>query len=211
MISLIIFITFILLLLVSFIISILFIYQRKQIAYFNTIEELKLDHEKRLLHTQLEMQEQTFQHISREIHDNISLSLTLAKLNLNTLHWDNLDKAKTQVTASLDQISKALNDLSDISKSLSSELITNHGLTQALEKEINKIKEMGLFELHYEITGNPVFMDSNKELIIFRIIQEAFNNVIKHAKASLVKLQLHYNIGQIEIFMSDDGVGFSKR
>src|SRR5215831_12354634 len=130
MISLIISITFILLLLVSFIISILFIYQKKQIAHFNTIEELKLDHEKRLLQTQLEMQEQTFQHISREIHDNISLSLTLAKLNLNTLHWENAEKAKAQTDLSLEQISKAINDLSDISKSLNSELIINQGLTQ---------------------------------------------------------------------------------
>ena len=88
MVSLVISFTLILLLLTSFVMSFLFIYQRKQISYFETIEKLKLDHEKDILKTQLEIQEQTLQHISREIHDNINLSLTLAKLNLNTFDWN---------------------------------------------------------------------------------------------------------------------------
>src|SRR5258705_12103501 len=104
MVSVIIFITFILLLLTCFIVSILFIYRNKQVAYFETIEKLKLDHEKNILNVQLEIQEQTLQHISREIHDNISLSLTLAKLNLNTLDWNYIDKTKNQIDSSLEQI-----------------------------------------------------------------------------------------------------------
>ena len=206
----IIFITFILLSLTCFIIGILFIYQKKQIVYFETIEKLRLDHEKNILKTQLEMQEQTFQHISREIHDNISLSLTLAKLNLNTLDWHSLSKVKIQTDLSLEQISKALTDLSDISKSLNSELIINQGLIQALKKEIDKIKEMNLFELNFKITGNPVFMESSRELVIFRIVQEAFNNIIKHAKASLVELNLDYNNDHIDVSISDNGKGFCK-
>lgn len=202
--------TFLIFLMAAFIVTILFLYKRKQIAYFKNLEELKLDHEKNILKTQLEMQEQTFQHISREIHDNISLSLTLAKLNLNTIAWNESAKAKIQTEASLEQISKALNDLSDISKSLSSELILNQGLIQAVEKEITKIKELGFFELNYKITGETVFLDAQKELVIFRIIQEAFNNIIKHAAASVVNLQLHYNNDQVEISISDNGKGFCK-
>ena len=77
---------------------------------------MKLDYEKNLLHTQLEIQEQTLQHISREIHDNINLSLTLAKLNLNTFDWNYPVKAKNKIDSSLQQISKAIVDLSDLSK-----------------------------------------------------------------------------------------------
>src|SRR5262245_50630477 len=105
MVSLVIFLTIILLLLTSFFMSFLFIYEKKQATYFETIEKLKHDHERDILQTQLEMQEQTFQHISREIHDNISLSLTLAKLNLNTFEWNDLCQAKGQLDSSLQQIS----------------------------------------------------------------------------------------------------------
>ena len=208
MVSLIISMTLILLLLACFIMSFLFIYQKKQIVYSETIDKMKYNHEKNILRTQLEIQEQTFQHISREIHDNISLSLTLAKLNLNTLDWNHIAKAKNQINSSLEQISKAINDLSDISKGMNSELITSQGLLEVLKKETKKLWELNLFELEYVITGSPVFLDSQKELVIFRIIQEAFNNIIKHAKASLVKLNLDYEIDHVRVLVVDNGKGF---
>src|SRR5678815_5083890 len=92
--------TFLILLMAGFIVTILYLYRKKQLAYYKTIEELRLDYEKNLLHTHLEIQEQTLQHISREIHDNIGLSLTLAKLNLNTLDWDHPSKTKIQIESS---------------------------------------------------------------------------------------------------------------
>ena len=210
MVSLVISLTVILLLLTCFVMSFLFIYQKKQISYFETIENLKHDHEKNMLKTQLEMQEQTLQHISREIHDNINLSLTLAKLNLNTLDWNHSDKARNKVDSSLLQITKAIVDLSDLSKGMNSELIINQGLIEVLKKETDRLKELNMFDLDYVITGNPVFMDSQKELVIFRIIQEAFNNIIKHAGATSVKLGLEYNFDHINVLIADNGRGFCK-
>jgi two-component system sensor histidine kinase DegS len=55
-----------------------------------------------------------------------------------------------------------------------------------------------------------VFLDSQKELVIFRIIQEAFNNIIKHAKATSVELELHYNHDHVKILIADNGKGFCK-
>ena len=203
--------TLLILLMAGFIVTILYLYRKKQLAYFKTIEELKLDHEKNLLRTQLEMQEQTLQHIAREIHDNISLSLTLAKLNLNTLDWADDVKSKTQIDSSLEQISKAISDLSDISKGMNSEVITNQGLIEVLKKEVARIRQLNLFELDYSVTGSPLFMESQKELVIFRIIQEGFNNIIRHAGASMVNLNLDYNADHIDVFITDNGKGFCKK
>ena len=72
----------------------LFIYQKKQIVYKSSLEEVKSNFEKILLSTKLEIQEETFQDISREIHDNICLSLTLAKLNLHTIDSNNTLKSE---------------------------------------------------------------------------------------------------------------------
>jgi two-component system, NarL family, sensor kinase len=76
---------------VLFIILMLYQYRKKQAQFQIDLEQIKLDHEKTLMTAQLEIQEQTFQHISREIHDNISLNLTLAKLQLNTFDWNDKD------------------------------------------------------------------------------------------------------------------------
>src|SRR5215831_878551 len=117
--------TILILLMAGFIVTILYLYRKKQLGYNKAIEEMKLDYQKNILHTQLEMQEQTLQHISREIHDNITLSLTLAKLNLNTLDWEHPNKTRNQIDSALQQISKAIAQLSNISKGMNTELITN--------------------------------------------------------------------------------------
>jgi two-component system NarL family sensor kinase len=195
--------------LVSFIIVMLYLYRKKQTVFLQTLEQAKLDNEKNILSAQLEIQEQTFQHISREIHDNISLSLTLAKLQLNTLDWENNEMAKEKITSSVELLSRSIHDLSDISKSMNADIISQQGLLGALENEIEHIKEANLFTIGFELTGIPVYMDVQKELIIFRIIQEAFNNIIKHAAASNVLLKLHYESDQLHIDISDNGTGFN--
>jgi len=197
------------LVLVVFIVTILYLYRKKQAIYLQNLETLKLDYEKNLLKSHVEVQEQTIQHISREIHDNISLSLTLAKLHLNTLNINNKLDASFLISSSINLISKSINDLSDISKSMNADIICQQGLIDALKNEILRIQKTDLFVINISIRGNPVFMDGHKELVIFRIVQEAFNNAIKHSEAKNVTLDLNYTNDHIEITVQDDGKGFN--
>jgi len=201
-------ITILLLMLVGFIVTLIFLYRKRQNSYFQNIATLKHDHEKNLLKSQVEVQEQTLQNISREIHDNISLSLTLAKLQLNTLNLEEKSKSVQLINSSVDLISKSLNDLSDLSKSMNADIITHQGLINALKDEVSKISKAGVVRLTTVVRGNPVFMDAQKELIIFRIIQEAFNNIIKHAQANNATLDLYYDTDHMEVSIEDDGKGF---
>jgi two-component system, NarL family, sensor kinase len=198
---------FILILVIS-IVFILLQYQRRQIAHQKGIVSLKSDFEKTLMSTQLEIQEQTFQNISREIHDNIGLSLTLAKLNLNTLSWNNISVTKEKVSGSVEFISKAIEDLSYISKTLNTDFIEENGLLNALELEIKKIKKLGLFQVEFDVAGSPVYMNTQKELVIFRIIQEVLNNSIKHAQATTLKVLLNYFNDKVTVEITDNGKGF---
>lgn len=200
----------IILLMLTFIFFMTITYRKRQNILQHSIERIKLDNEKVLLNSQLEIQEQTFQHISREIHDNISLSLTLAKLNLHTFDWENRKRSADKIAASIDLLTSSIAQLSDISKSLDADIITHHGLLEALEKEVNRIRKTGLFELKFVISGSPVYMESQRELIIFRIIQEAFNNIIKHASASAVGLELFYYEQKLVVNISDNGKGFDQ-
>jgi signal transduction histidine kinase len=186
----------------------LYLYRKRQFQYGSNLEQLRLDYEKTLLTSQLEIQEQTFRHISREIHDNINLSLTLAKLNLHTMDSDQNSVAQQKIGSSIELITKSILELSDISKSLNADVIIQQGLLKAVEDEIVKIRQTGLFEIDYIVIGNPVFMSAQKELIIFRIIQEAFNNIIKHASAKKAELSLNYSSGELIITVIDDGRGF---
>ena len=201
-------VTCLILVLTAFIVTILYFYRKKQINYQKELENLKSDYEKNLLSTQLEIQEQTFQNISLEIHDHICLNLTLAKLNLVTLDPANKQQLSDRINSSAEILSKSIHELSDISHSLNSELIESYGLIKVLEMEIEKMERPGLLNINYRVTGNPVFLNSQKELVIFRIIQEAFNNILKHAKARSVLLELYYIESHIKVTIKDDGIGF---
>jgi two-component system, NarL family, sensor kinase len=200
--------TFIIFLFLAFIFTIIFLYKRKQARLNRDMRILKLDHEKNLLSTQLEIQEQTFRNISQEIHDNISLSLTLAKLHLNSFNMKYRSVETELLESSIDLISKALVDLNDISKSMDSDLIESHGLIHAIEFETDLLRKIGQHQIEFTINGEPTYMESGKELIIFRMVQETCNNILKHADAKNIVICLNYQPLKLEIQISDDGKGF---
>lgn len=196
-------------LLISFIVTIVYRYQQKQNNFFKDIETLKASYENTLLLSQLEIQEQTFQNISREIHDSIGQKLTLAKLHLNTLDFNNKSITHDQVTDSVRMIGEAINDLTDVSRSMSSEIVLSNGLIKALEFEVTQLQKSGLYTISVTTSGNPIFMEASTELMLFRIVQEAINNIIKHAEAKVIDLSLHYNSTILTMEITDNGKGFS--
>ena len=159
------------------------------------------------METKLKTSENTFQNISREIHDNIGQKLTLAKLHLNAILFSN-HEISDSVQDVVGLISESLNDLRDISRSLSSEVIMNSGLIKALEHEVSLISKTSHFQIALQILGDPEYLNAEKELVIFRIIQEALTNVIKHADASSVIIELSYGNTSLTVTMQDDGKGF---
>ena len=171
------------------------------------IENIKSNFENEIQAAQLEIQEDTFKKISREIHDNISLGLTLSKLQLNNLLTsEKIDKSN--LINSIDLISKSLVDLNDISKSLDAKQMVAHGLINALESEINVLRKSGIYHASLEIIGTPVYFDAETDLILLRIFQEACNNIIKHAEADRIDLDLIYKNNHLLMKITDNGKGF---
>lgn len=185
---------------------IFFLYQKKQRIHQENLSSLKNEYEKNLLKTQLEIQEETLEKISREIHDNIGLSLTLAKLNLTTYSDNTNSFPKIEESATL--IGKALKDLSTITHCLSETFINSNGLLAALNEEIERINSIGKLRVILRIRGNTIFLDNQKELLLFRIIQEALNNVIKYAQACTAVILLNYHLEFLQLKVLDNGQGF---
>ena len=175
----------------------------------NEIDKIKSFHEKELLKTQLEIQEDTFNKISREIHDNISLGLTLSKLQLNNFMAGMTEKPPL-ISTSIDLISKSLVDLNDISKSMDGNQLASHGLINILESETTVLGKSGIYQVEFEVIGDPFYLDTETELIFFRIYQEACNNIIKHARATRIIVDLFYEKDSFSMKITDNGKGFDK-
>ena len=200
--------TVIILLNIILLMIILYKYQKKNIIDLKDKILKKSKYDNNVLDSQIELQEQTFRRISQEIHDNIGLTLSLAKLNLTKI--DSLKFPIVHETSSYSEelITIALDELRMISSNLNPDVIKKIGLHTALQEEIKKINRINLIKVHQESTGTPFFLDPHSELLIFRIIQELLNNIIKHAKATDAWVVTHYYENWIYLTIKDNGSGF---
>lgn len=195
-----------LVLLTSIIFSMLY-FQKKKFQYAKEKGELEKQYSEQLFQSRLEMQEQTFDTISQEIHDNVGQMLSLAKLQLSILE-QNENNDKALIGEIKGNIGNALSDLRDIAKSLSSSRIQELSLLQAVEQELQRIDRAGCIKCNIEVRNNEAQLAEQKKIIIFRIVQESLQNIIKHANASEINVGFNYLKEQLEIVINDNGLGF---
>jgi len=170
-------------------------------------QQMQTQFSQTLLQTQLEIQEQTLKNISQEIHDNIGQALSLAKLNLNTMLATNDEALQQKILNSKELVSKAIIDLRDLSRSLDTDYIQEMGLQRAIEYELEMIKKTGTVEISMIIEGSLFRLEKQKELILFRIVQETLNNILKHASAKSINVNIDYNAAGFTLIIKDDGKG----
>ncbi len=185
----------------------LFYYNNKKGEMSKEKQLMRASFEKQLLESKLEMQEQTFDMISQEIHDNVGQILSLAKVQLGIIEQKNSvdDSLMGNVKES---ISLAMTELRDIAKSLSSERLQQLSLQDSITQEIRRISRSGFIRISSDIQGTEKKIPDQHKLIAFRIVQEGFQNIIKHAGATEVKVSIRYMEDQVFITIFDNGAGF---
>jgi signal transduction histidine kinase len=166
-------------------------------------------HQQELLHARLEIQEQTYRDISQELHDNIGQVLSLVKLNINVDDNDDPDCVKEKLTESRGLLTKAIQDLRDISKTLNTDFINEIGLAKAIDQQLQLLKRTGLYATELFVKGDNHNFEPERELIIFRIVQELLNNIVKHAGADKIVVSINHEAEKSIISVQDNGKGFN--
>ncbi len=167
------------------------------------------EHQQELLSTQIEIQNQTMQHIGREIHDNIGQKLTLASLYTQQLAYEN--KAP-HINENIENISKIINqsltELRELSKSLTDNTIENATISKLIKTECEKINDLKKCTLIFITNDENLKLSYQYKVILFRITQEFIQNSIKHAKCKSIKINLKSTVENITLILDDDGIGF---
>ena len=201
-------IAIIVVLLAGFFIMVLVTYSNnRKKKFIQEKETLEATFNEQLLKSQLEIQEQTFNDISQEIHDNVGQILSLAKVQINIMTEGN-EMNPEMLNDVKNNIGKAMSDLRDIAKSLNNERIKSLTIHSAVFNEAERISKSGIIAVKVNVDGEQKEMNQQKKLVLYRIVQESMQNIIKHAHATEVVISFHYTPGMLCTVIEDNGRGF---
>lgn len=190
-----------------FVITLTSIYLKKKRQHLIEKKELQQAYEQTLLQSQLEIQEQTLQNISHELHDNLGQIASLIKINLNTLDKSS-NSYSEKVEDTKDLIRQLILDLKLLSRNLNSNSITQIGLIESIKKEVDRLQKLALFQIHFDYPNSSPELTDEKTIIIFRIIQELLNNIIQHSQATIVAISIRVTRDLFILVVRDNGIGF---
>ena len=187
---------------ISFLLIILFATSlvKNRVQNESYLTQLQMEHHAQILQSELEMQEQTFEQISREIHDNWGQRLSLIKLQLQQMGTG------AEVCVSI--IEDLLDELRDFSRHMSSSRVKKIGLINSIEEDIAFLRETTSINFQLNLGLDTSDITEQTGLILYRIFQEAESNIIRHSGAQSVIVNLSEKGDEIVMEIIDDGKGF---
>lgn len=206
-------------LLIVYFIVVIFILTTFGILFFITFQkrknkllyekfEAEKRYEQEIAQSKIEIQEQTLKNVSWELHDNIGQLLSVANLQLNILAGTAKDSTLASVKDIKEVVSNSLQEVRSLSRSLNNEAIDYAGLVESVKNELTRFERLKIISTSLNVSGAAVEIPQKDSIILFRILQEFFSNVIKHSRAANLEVTFDYTEKALNIFLKDDGVGF---
>jgi signal transduction histidine kinase len=153
-------------------------------------------------------QEKERAEIGKELHDNIGQLLTTTKLYLEMLKLQQADPTEL-IERGTKHINTIITEVRNLSRSLVPSSINDLGLIASINDLIDSIRALGSFEIRFFATNTiEERLDATIKLTIYRILQEQLNNIVRHAEAKNVMVEMFLEDNKIYVFIGDDGTGF---
>lgn len=170
----------------------------------------RVESERQILSAVIKGEERERHRFAREMHDGLGPLLSAVKLYINELGSVSLseDEKKELIKHSNELIDEAVNTTRNISNNLMPTVINSYGLVKAVQAYCDKVNKTNQLNVKFETENIDNRLDSNLELIFFRVISELINNTLKHANAENVYILLVKYENRLTLYFKDDGVGF---
>ena len=172
-------------------------------------KQQELQKQKQLMQATIDGQERERSEISRELHDNISQHLTTTRIYLEVAK----DKVEGPLLDMITQAHKGLmyisSEIRRLSQSLAPPELRDIGLVESIRDLCDLLKNLHAFSIKFEhYSFNEDKIPDAVKLMLFRILQEQVNNIIRHANASNIIITLQTDRADLKLFIADDGKGY---
>jgi signal transduction histidine kinase len=151
-------------------------------------------------------------HVARELHDELGALLTAAKFDIARLKRS-LGNIEPQVEDRIHHLNETINQGIALKRRITEDLrpsaLTNLGLIAALEIQAREFQSRSGLTLKLALNMQVVPLSDEAKLTVYRLVQESFTNIAKHANASQVQLSLRLNANSVVVTVTDDGNGFN--
>jgi two-component system, NarL family, sensor kinase len=174
------------------------------------IRELEKDKQLIAVDSLLKGQEEERSRMAKDLHDGLGGLLSGVKYSLSNMK-ENLIVTPDNMAVferSLDMIDTSIKELRRVAHNMMPEMLTKFGLDEALNDYCNTVNATKLLAVTYQSLGMETRLENANEIIVYRIVQELLNNILKHAAASEVFIQLIRENDRLNIVVEDNGKGF---
>ena len=191
-----------------------FYFSRKKIVQIAVEKKnQEIHYQKEMLQSVIQTQEDERMRIAQDLHDDISSKLNIVSLNTHLLKTPNLSETEfAEITENIVKLtSKALENSRRIAHDLLPPVFEKFGLHAAIEELVLEFSSAKNVQVDYKNELNFSNLEVNKQLHIFRILQELLNNSLRHGNATQISINFveHNNLNTC--FYSDNGIGFNSK
>ncbi len=183
-------------------------YRKRKMMHEKEKDDLAERHRVDMMQSRLDVQQQTMQFIGQEIHDSVTQKLTLASIYSQHLEFDPQDPGNDQRLAAVGRIiNSSLLELRELSRNLTDPRMQEASLSELIRMESDQLKATGVCRIEVDLdeSANP---ETPVKSNLIRVIQEFFQNSLKHAACGLIKVQLLTLNNGIQLILEDNGKGF---
>lgn len=184
------------------------LYNERKKSHEQEKESMKQDFDNQILHAQVEVQEETFSTLGRELHDNIGQLLSSTKMLLG-LTERSLPQAPDTLLTATETLGQAINELRALSKSMTREWLEQFDFAANLRNETRRLALDDSLAIGLDCPDH-VTLRADKQLLLFRIVQEGVQNTVKHAGATSLDIRVAQQGGFLHVSLTDNGKGFKQ-
>lgn len=198
-------------LLMSFMVLMIFWYQKRVLTHKNETATREKEHQKKLLDASLEIADQERVKIAANIHDDVGMLLNVLKLNLRRIQR-NPDK-KEQIEEILGNSFGLIDNSLDIIRTISNDLmpptLINLGFVKGMKELCRQINLTDTVDVNFISEQESIEMDKKTELQVYRLVKELLNNTLKHARPSAIEIIIENKEGKLIVSIFHNGMGIT--